>query len=152
MRLNEFLDSHHVNYQRLPHWYAVTANRVAQTLHVKGRDMAKTVLIWDGDDYMLLVLPANRQVDLPWLRRLLNNENVTLATEQEMEQIFPECDRGAMPPFGSLYHLTTLVDESLAKDKEFVFEGENHEEAYRMSYHDYVQVEHPRLQSFSCIA
>jgi Ala-tRNA(Pro) deacylase len=67
-----------------------------------------------------------------------------------MERLFPDCEPGAMPPFGSLYHLPTVVDESLAKDDVIVFEGQDHEQAIRMTYRDYATLEHPRLGRFAC--
>jgi Ala-tRNA(Pro) deacylase len=149
MRLDEFLTSRQVPFTRLPHRAAYTANRVAQTLHVPGKEMAKTVLVRTGHGHVLAVLPATHRVDLERLRQDLGEEQVGLATEGEMERLFPDCERGTMPPFGSLYQLPTLVDESLAADEEIVFEGQNHEEAIRMTYRDYEAVEHPRVGHFA---
>jgi Ala-tRNA(Pro) deacylase len=150
MRLDEFLTSHGVSYTRMPHRPVYTANRVAQTLHVRGQEMAKTVLVRTDHGHVLAVLPATHRVDLERLRQDLHEEHVGLATEGEMEQLFPDCERGAMPPFGSLYQLPTVVDESLAADEEIVFEGQNHEEAIRMTYRDYATLEHPRVGHFAC--
>src|SRR4051812_9236993 len=129
MRLDEFLTSQHVPYTRLPHRVAYSANRIAQALHVPGKEMAKTVLIRTDHGHVLAVLPATHRVDLERVRQELGEDHIGLANEAEMEQIFPDCERGAMPPFGSLYHLRTLVDDSLAADDEIVFEGEQHDEA-----------------------
>jgi Ala-tRNA(Pro) deacylase len=95
------------------------------------------------------VLPATHRVDLERLREDLAEEQVGLATESEMEQLFPDCERGAIPPFGSLYQMPTVVDESLAEDDQIVFETNNHEEAISMAYRDYVAVEHPRVGHFA---
>jgi Ala-tRNA(Pro) deacylase len=152
MRIDEFLTSQKVPFQRLPHRPAYTANRVAQALHVPGQDMAKAVLVRAGQGYALAVLPATHRVDLDRLRQELGEPQVGLASEGEMERLFPDCERGVVPPFGSLYHLPTLVDEALAADEEIVFEGQNHEEAIRMTYRDYTAVEHPRLGHFACRA
>src|SRR5262245_26428266 len=131
MRLDEFLNNQHIAFRRLPHRPAYTANRVAQTLHVPGKEMAKTVLLRTDQGYVLAVLPSTHQVDLDRVRDDLGASWVGLASESEMEQLFPDCERGAMPPFGSLYRLTTIADESLAEDDEIVFEGQSHEEAIR---------------------
>jgi Ala-tRNA(Pro) deacylase len=150
MKIDEFLTNQGVTFERLHHRPAYTANRVAQALHVRGQEMAKTVLLRTGHGYMLAVLPATRRVDLDRLRQELDGEQVGLATEGEMGQLFPDCERGAVPPFGSLYRLPTLVDESLAADEKIVFEGQTHEDAIRMAYRDYEAVEHPRRGHFAC--
>ena len=149
MRLDEYLTEKHVPFTRLPHRPAYTANRVAQLLHVRGKDMAKTVLVRTGHGHILAVLPATHRVDLERLRQDLGEDQVGLASETEMERLFPDCERGAMPPFGSLYHLTTVVDESLTADDSIVFEGQSRDEAIRMTYRDFDAVEHPRLGHFA---
>jgi Ala-tRNA(Pro) deacylase len=149
MRLDDFLTNRHVPFERLHHRPAYTANHVAQELHVPGKEMAKTVLLRVGEEYALAVLPATHRVDLDLVRRDLGANWVGLATEAEMEQLFPDCERGAMPPFGSLYRVPTIVDESLAEDDEIVFEGQTHEDAIRMKYRDYFDAEHPRVGHFA---
>jgi len=143
MRLDEMLTERHVHFERLRHRPTFTANRMAQTLHVPGKEVAKSVLLRAGFGYVLAVLPATHQVDLRRVREELGEEQVELASEREVEQLFPDCEPGAHPPFGSLYNIRTLMDGSLAGDKEIVFEGQNHEEAYRMSFQDYEALEHP---------
>src|SRR5262245_8484155 len=149
MRLDEFLNGRNIDFRRLHHRPAYTANRVAQVLHVPGKEMAKTVLLRTGEGYALAVLPATHRVDLDRVRQDLDTTWVGLASESEMEQIFSDCERGAMPPFGSLYRLPTLVDESLAEDEEIVFEGQTHEEAICMKYRDFITAEHPRIGHFA---
>src|SRR5262249_27109288 len=112
-------------------------------LHVPGKEMAKTVLLRSDRGYVLAVLPATHRVNLDEIRAKLELTDVELAGEGEMGRIFPDCELGAIPPFGSFYHLPTLVDESLAEDDEIVFEAGTHEEAIRMSYKDYEEIEHP---------
>src|SRR4051812_31953266 len=111
MRLDEFLTEQHVPFNRLPHRPAYAANRVAQMLHVPGKDMAKSVLLKTHDGYLLAVLPATHRVDMDRLRQQMRDDFVTLASESDIERVFPDCERGAMPPFGSLYEVPTLVDE-----------------------------------------
>src|SRR5437868_2607217 len=134
MKLDELLTSRQVAFERLHHRPAYAANRIAQALHVPGREMAKSVLLRGPQGYVLAVLPSTHQIDLERLRQDLGEGQMEMATEDEMERVFPDCERGAMPPFGSLYQLPTLVDESLAEDEQIVFEGQNHEEAIRMRY------------------
>jgi Ala-tRNA(Pro) deacylase len=150
MKLDELLSSRRIPFERLHHRPTYTAQRMAQMLHVHGREVAKTVLLRTGEGYVITVLPADHKVDLEQVRHFLGDEEVNLASESEMERVFPDCERGALPPFGSLYHLETLVDESLAADEQIVFEAQNHEDAIRMSYHDYEALEHPRKGCFAC--
>jgi Ala-tRNA(Pro) deacylase len=152
MKLEEFLSGRGVAYERLHHRPAYAAKRVAQALHVPGKDVAKTVLLRTGAGYALAVLPATRRVDLQRLREDLRGEEVEVASEAEMGRVFPDCEPGALPPFGSLYHLRTVVDESLAEDEQIVFEGQTHEEAIRMAYRDYEALEHPLKGHFACPA
>lgn len=149
MRLDEFLSSRHVAFERLHHRPEYTANRMAQALHVPGREVAKCVLVRAGHGYALAVLPATHRVDLDLLRQDLGEDDLAMATEDEMDQLFPDCERGAMPPFGSLYYLPTVVDESLADDDKIVFESQSHEEAIRMAYRDYEALEHPHRCHFA---
>lgn len=149
MRLDELLDTRHVPYERLQHQPVYTANRVAQALHVRGREMAKTVLLRSDRGHLLAVMPATHRLDLEQVRRELNDETVEMASEEEMDRLFPDCERGAMPPFGSLYQLPTLVDEALAEDEQIVFESQNHEQAIRMAYRDFEDLEHPRKGHFA---
>lgn len=149
MKLDEFLDSRHVPYQRLRHRTAYSANRAAQALHTPGREFAKTVLLRTGRGYALAVLPATHHVDLELARADLGEDRCEMASEEEMDRLFPDCERGAMPPFGSLYELPTIVDESLAEDEEIVFEAQTRQDAIRMAYRDYEAIEHPRHGHFA---
>ncbi len=149
MRLDDLLISRHISYQRLPHRRTYTANRMAQALHVKGREVAKTVLLKTGNGPLLAVLPATHHIDLEQLRDDLGDARVELASEEEMERLFPDCERGAVPPFGSLYQVPTLMDDSLADDESIVFEGPDHEQAIRMSLQDYEAIENPRRGHFA---
>lgn len=149
MRLDDLLVSRRISFQRLPHRRTYTANRMAQALHVKGRAVAKTVLLKTGQGHMLAVLPATHLIDLEQLREDLRDPRIELAQEDEMDRLFPDCERGAVPPFGSLYQVPTIMDDSLAQDENIVFEGPNHEQAFRMSLHDYETVEQPRHGRFA---
>jgi Ala-tRNA(Pro) deacylase len=149
MKLDEFLTTRRVPFEKLTHRPAYTANRIAQMLHVPGRHLAKSVLLRTGHGYALAVLPATHRVDLNKVRDCLGEERMELASEDDMQRLFPDCETGAMPPFGSLYQLPTVVDDSLAEDKEIVFENQTHDKAIRMAYSDYEEVEHPRHGRFA---
>ncbi len=149
MKLDDFLNQRQVPFERLEHPTAFTASRIAKVLHVPGQEVAKTVLLHVDDVYVLVVLPATHHVDLQRVRQQLGATRVELASEAEMQRVCPDCEPGAIPPFGSLYHLTTLVDETLAEDEEIVFESQSHHEAIRMAYRDFQEQEHPRLGHFA---
>ena len=150
MKLEQLLVDRQIPFERLHHPTAYGASRVAQLLHVPGKEMAKPVLLRTENSYVLAVVPANHRVNLDRVRQYLEGVWVELAGEVEMTCIFQDCEVGAMPPFGSLYHLPTLVDEELAGDDRIVFEAQNHEEAIRMTYKDYEAIEHPRQGHFAC--
>jgi Ala-tRNA(Pro) deacylase len=143
MKLDELLSDRRVPFQRLHHRTAYGASRVAQLLHMPGKEMAKPVLLRTENGYVMAVVPANRHVDLDRVRQCLEEDWIEMADESEMRRVFPDCEVGAMPPFGSLYHVQTLVDDELAMDESIVFEGHNHEEAIRMAYKDFEAIEHP---------
>jgi Ala-tRNA(Pro) deacylase len=149
MKIDQYLLNQHVMFERLPHRQAFTAQRIAQLLHVPGREMAKTVVIKTGHGPVLAVLPATHRIDLECLRRELGENRAELAAEADMGQIFPDCEPGAIPPFGSLYHVRTVMDETLADDDKIVFEAQSHDGAIRMNCHDYLAVEQPRMASFA---
>jgi len=149
MKVDELLTSRQIPFERLHHVPAFTASRMAQALHVPGKEVAKTVLLRTDHGYIVTVLPANQRVNLERVRRCLQEEWVEMASEGEMTRIFPDCEVGAIPPFGSVYYLQTLVDESLAEDESIVFEAQNHEEAIRMAYRDYEALEHPLRGRFA---
>jgi Ala-tRNA(Pro) deacylase len=149
MRIDEFLSNCDVAFERLPHRLTFTSNRLAQALHVKGHNVAKSVLVRTGRGFALAVLPATHQVNLPALKRDLGDEQVELAGEEDVAKVFQECEPGVRPPFGSLYHVPTIVDEELTKDEAIVFEAQNHEEALRVAYGDYERLEHPKVGHFA---
>jgi Ala-tRNA(Pro) deacylase len=149
MNVQEFLTQRKVPFQALEHRPTYTAQRLAQVVHVPEEEVAKAVLLRADDGYVLTVLPATRGVDLGRVRQLVGAELVELATEPECGDCFPDCELGALPPFGSKYGMRTIVDRSLAEDDEIVFEGNTHHEAVRMKFRDYEQLEQPRVADVS---
>ena len=110
--------------------------------------MAKTVIINLDGQVAMAVLPASKQVDLPLLRSIAGAKTATLATEAEFRGKFPECETGAMPPFGNLYNVRVFVDESLAKDKEISFNAGTHNELMRTAYADFERLVQPVVTKF----
>jgi Ala-tRNA(Pro) deacylase len=143
-RLRELLDAHHVKYVVVTHSQAFTAQEVAQRMHVPGREMAKTVVLKGPSSLMLAVVRAQDRVDVARLGSELGY-GLRLATEREFADAFPDCELGAMPPFGNLYGIPTVVEEALSRDREIVFNAGTHVEAVRMSYEDYAALVKPRV-------
>jgi Ala-tRNA(Pro) deacylase len=144
-KLKEFLDANRVRYEVRMHRPAFTAQEVAAAEHVPGREMAKVVILRDGDEYLMAVLPAPCHVDLERLGKAAGRANVHLATEAQFASLFPGCDPGAMPPFGNLYGLPVWVDESLTRDEEIVFNAGTHEQTVHMRYADFARLAQPKV-------
>jgi Ala-tRNA(Pro) deacylase len=149
MCIRDYLQSRHVWFETLLHPPAPSASKLAQTVHVSGRFVAKGVLVSAGGGYVLAVLPATTRIDLARLAQALNGLPLRIATEDEVGRIFGDCERGALPPFGRLYGLTTLVDASLAGGSEIVFVGNARHEGVRMRYRDYEAIEAPIRTRFA---
>jgi Ala-tRNA(Pro) deacylase len=147
-KLQAFLDANHVAYKVLTHAEAFTAQEVAAVEHVHGREHAKVVILRSGPEFMMAVLPAPYHVDLGRMRAMTGKPNLAMATEQEFLALFPDCEPGAMPPFGNLYNMTVWVDQSLTLDKEIVFNAGTHTQSIRMAYADFARLVHPKVASF----
>jgi Ala-tRNA(Pro) deacylase len=137
MSLAEYLRSRDIPFVTLLHRPAPSAARLAQSLHTAGQGVAKAVLLRTGGWYVLAVLPATHRIDFPSLADALGVSGLELASENEVESVFADCERGALPPFGLLYRLTTVVDASLACQAEIVVEGNTRHEGIRLRYRDY---------------
>lgn len=148
MNLQSFLDGKHTPYRVLQHTTTYTAMEAAQALHVPGKEMAKVVIVKADGRYCMAVLPAPYKVDMEAIARELGAQRAELASEWEIRRLFPDCEVGAMPPFGNLYNMPVCVDQSLTEDNEIVFEGGNHHEAVRMTYHDFEVAVHPQIGTF----
>ncbi len=144
-RLQAFLDSHKVKYIVISHSLAYTAQGIAALAHIPGKELAKTVIVKIDSALAMAVVPASWQVDLPALRKVLNAKSVELATELEFKDRFPDCDTGAMPPFGILYDMIVFADEALSKDKEIAFNAGSHRELVRMAWEDFERLVQPRV-------
>jgi len=150
-RLKAFLDSSYVPYESLSHSTTYTAQGTATMMQISGKEVAKTVVLCAGalgEETVLAVLPGPRHVKFDKLAAVVGKP-VRLATEEEFSRLFPDCELGAMPPFGALYNLPVYVDESLAKDKQVIFNAGTHHDAVRMAYEDFVRLAKPIVCSFT---
>jgi Ala-tRNA(Pro) deacylase len=133
----------------IPHPEAYTAQEVAATEHVPGRQFAKVVIAEaDGKDVML-VLPASARVDLVRLRAALGAKTVRLAREDAFAARFPDCEAGAMPPFGHLYSVPVYLDRTLSDQSRIVFNACSHRETVAMATADYLRLENPTTIEFT---
>lgn len=147
--LKNFLDLNRVKYVSIIHSPAYTAQEVAQSVHLPGREMAKVVIIKLNDQMAMAVLPATSKVVVPDLRELTSCENVALALESEFKSRFPDCEVGAMPPFGNLYGMEVYASEDLALNREIAFNAGSHVEVIRMNYDDFERLVKPKVLAFT---
>ena len=148
-KLKEFLDSKGISYTSVSHPETYTAQRTAQASHVKGGDMAKTVVVKGGDQMCMVVLTANNRLDLRKVGEAAGVEAVELAGEGEFQELFPDCDVGAMPPFGNLYGVRVFVDRNLAEDEEIAFNAGTHTEVVKMAYNDFEALVKPQVGDYA---
>ena len=148
-KLREFLDSQGVAYVSIPHAVAYTAKEIAALTHVSNKELAKTVIVKIDGALAMAVLPSSYEVDLPSLRAATGARSVSLAKESEFRDRFPECEIGAMPPFGNLYGMPVYVDESLTKDKDIAFNAGSHHELLQLCYADFGRLVKPTVLKFA---
>jgi Ala-tRNA(Pro) deacylase len=143
--LKEFLDSQAVKYLKIAHSPAYTAREVAQSLHIKGHKVAKTVIVAIEGKMAMAVMPANRSIDFDHFQKEIGVSEIKLASEGQFKDMFPDCEVGAMPPFGNLYGMEVYVDRHLTDDEEMFFNACSHSELVRMSYQDFERLVKPRV-------
>ena len=148
MRVPQFLADQHVPFETVVHPPAYTAQRLARFLHVPGRYVVKSVLLIGPGGPYVAVLPATQQVDLSAVAAHVGGP-VQLAGPDRIADLFRDCEHGALAPFGRLYGLTTLLEESLPLDATIVFESQRHAVAIRMACRDFVRLEQPRRFRFA---
>lgn len=150
MNVQMFLKEQAVPYEVIAHNATYDAQRMSQAVHVSGHHVAKTVLLKTPSGcFAVAVLPAASTVDLQLASEALGVSGAELATEQELSQHCPECELGALPPFGSQYEMKTIVDVKLAGDAVILFEGNNHNESIKMSFADFTALEDPTIAPIS---
>lgn len=143
--LTDYLDAHNVAYVVISHSPAFTAQGIAGLVHISGKELAKTVIVKLDGKLVMAVLPAKFHVDLEALKRAANAKTAQLASEEEFTGRFPDCETGAMPPFGNLYGLDVFADDSLEADKEIAFNAGTHRELIRMAWADYIRLSEPKV-------
>ena len=147
-KLKEFLDQQQIKYTTIRHSQAFTAQEIAHSVHISGKDIAKTVIVKIDGQLAMVVLPASDQVVFPFLKDVTGTD-VELATEREFKDRFPDCEVGAMPPFGNLFGMDVYVSESLSENEEIAFNAGSHTELIRMNYLDYERHVRPKIVRLS---
>jgi Ala-tRNA(Pro) deacylase len=143
--LREYLDKHEIKYVVISHSVAYTAQGIAALTHTPGKELAKTVIMKIDGKQAMAVVPASFHVDLRQLKKVTGANSVELALEEEFKDLFPECETGAMPPFGNLYGMDVYADERLAKDKEIAFNAGSHRELIRLAWEDFNRLAKPQM-------
>jgi Ala-tRNA(Pro) deacylase len=144
-KVQELLRHEEVPYKSIWHPIAYSAQKTAAFSHVSGKEFAKPVMVRVDGRLCMVVIPGSMQVDLDKLREATHSNEVRLANESEFKNLFPDCEVGAMPPFGHLYGLQTFVAEKLTHDELIAFNAGTHNELIEMTYRDYERLEHPRV-------
>lgn len=144
-KLKAFLDSEGIKYVTISHSKAYTAQEVAASAHIPGKEMAKTVMVKLDGDMAMVVLPANHKVDFDQLADVLGVNDADLASEEEFKGLFPDCDPGAMPPFGNLYGMDVYIEESLTDNQRIAFNAGSHTEVIRVPYKDFERLVKPKV-------
>jgi len=147
-KLKEFLDKKGIDYTVFQHEEAFTAQELAAVSHIPGREMIKVVIVRSDEKYFMAVLPASYRIDMEKLKKVLNVASLRLSTEEEFGRLFPDCEIGAMPPFGNLYNIDTYVDKVVSEEEVIVFLAGNHKESIKMKYKDYAEAVKPVVTEF----
>lgn len=143
-KLKHYLDDNRIRYIVIAHSRAFTAQEIAASAHIKGKNLVKSVIVnADGKNYMVAT-NANQKINMEKLKKALGTEKVRLAPEEEFKEIFDDCEVGAMPPVGNLYNIPVLVDENLYNDAEIAFNGGNHTSVVKMSFADFERLVKPK--------
>ena len=142
-RLHRLLDANHVDYQTIHHPTSYSAQQTAAVAHVPGRELAKAVIVHIDGALAMVVQNASGMVPLGRVKAAAGARDVHLANEQEFRDWFPDCDLGAMPPFGNLYGMEVFVTEALTHDDEIAFNAGTHTELIKLRYADFARLAHP---------
>ena len=150
-KLKEFLDNHHIRYVAISHSPAFTAQEVAASAHISGKQLAKTVIVKINGKLAMVVLPGNDHVNFSLLREVTGASHVDLASETDFKDKFPECEVGAMPPFGNLYGMPVYVSDRLVHRDHIAFNAGSHAELVQLAYHDFERLVKPKVLALAMI-
>ena len=143
-KLLSYLDQNHIWYNLISHPQTYTASHTASMTHTKQREMAKSIVMKLDNGPVMIVLPSDFKVDFRKIKQITGAKNVELAREDEMDEMFPDCRTGAMPPFGNLYQMQVFADKELKDDEDIAFNAGNHRELMQMHLRDFNKLVHPK--------
>ena len=143
--LKSYLDNNQVKYTIITHSPEYTAQETAASAHIPGKDLAKTVIFKIDGDFAMAVLPASMHVSLARLKDAAGAGNAEIASEEEFEKLFPDCELGAMPPFGNLYDMPVFAAKELTEDDEIAFSAGTHSELVQLAYRDFDKLVQPKV-------
>ena len=143
--IKSYLDSQKLKYLVIQHSPAYTAQEIAQTAHISGKELAKTVIVKIDGVLAMVVEPANEKVNLEKVKRAVGADEVVIASEYEFQDKFPNCELGAMPPLGPLYGMLVYVVKRLTEDQDIVFNAGSHAELIKMAYKDFAALVKPTI-------
>jgi Ala-tRNA(Pro) deacylase len=144
-KLEKYFRDNRVKFQAMTHPTAYTAQEVAAAQKVKGKQVAKVVMVLADAKPVMVVTPASHRIDFPKLKGVLTAKEARLAQEEEFAGLFPDCDTGAMPPFGNIYDVPVVVDRALTEDAEIVFQAGSHRDTMKIAYEDYARLTNPTV-------
>ena len=147
--LKEYLESNNVHYEFIEHTPVYTAQEIAATAHIPGKQMAKTVMVKIDGEMAMAVLPSPYRVNFEHLKEQTGAERVELASEGEFKDKFPDCEPGAMPPFGNLYGMDVYAEKNLSEEMDIVFCAGAHGKLIRMAYKDFESLVKPKVIAFA---
>lgn len=148
-KLKNFLDDNKIKFVTIKHSPAFTSQETAASAHIPGKELAKTVMVKLDGKMAMAVLPGSYHIDLQLLEKVTGAHSIEIADEDEFKDLFPNCEVGAMPPFGNLYNMDVFVAQSLTEDEEIAFNAGSHSELIKLSYNDYQSLVNPIVLKFS---
>lgn len=148
-KLKDFLDRQKVKYMVCIHSTAYTAQEIAASAHIRGKNLAKTVIVRLDGKLAMAVLTASQRVSFNLLKKLGKAKTAELAGEEEFKNYFPDCEVGAMPPFGNIYKLAVYADKKLSEDREIAFNAGSHRELIKLSFSDFKKLVKPKFGKIS---
>jgi Ala-tRNA(Pro) deacylase len=143
--LTDFLDSHKIRYLTMHHSIAYTAQEIAGSVHIHGREFAKSVIVKLDGEMVIVVLPATEKLDTELLAGATNARKAEIASEDEFEACFPKCETGAMPPFGNLFDMDVYLEEEMTSNDRMTFNAGSHTELIQMSMKDFIDLVKPKV-------
>ncbi len=148
-KLKDYLETNHIKYTNVPHSPAYTAQEIAAAAHISGKQLAKIVIIKVGGKLAMMVLPAKDHVNFTALKKATGAANIDLANESDFKGKFPECEVGAMPPFGNLYDMPVYVSSHLSSNDQIIFNSGSHSELMQLAYRDFERLVKPKVVAAS---